>query len=508
MSDNKRIAKNTLFLYGRMLIVLVVGLLTSRVVLNKLGVDDYGIYNVVGGFVTIFGFLNGAMANATQRSITFELALGDLEKQIKTFSTSVNLHLFLAIIIAFFAETVGLWFLYHKMTIPTDRMDAAFWVYQLSVAATVMIVMSVPYTSTIIAHEAMDAFAWISIMDIFLKLVIVYAITLVESDRLIFYATLLFLVQLLDQIIYRTYCHRKFKEARYRMVFDKFKFKEMSNIAGWSLFGNIAGVGYTQGLNVLLNMFFGPTVNAARGIAVTVQGVVSGFISNIQMAINPQITKSYASANLYRMHSLIFSSSKFCFFLLLMIVLPIILEAGAILKLWLKIVPEYTEWFVRIILLIMLTDTLSNPMMVSSQAVGKVKIYQSVVGGILLMILPISYFVLRSGASPLSVFIVQLVVSCIATFLRVLIVSRMIDLSLKTYFVKVIVRIVPVFLISLSISGGCKLFMHQGLLYSLVIIIISPVVVAFTVITIGLSKEEKEMCKILLRKFNLKLCKG
>lgn len=506
MSDNKRIAKNTLFLYGRMLIVLIVGLLTSRVVLNALGVDDYGIYNVVGGFVVIFGFLNGAMANATQRSIAFELALGDLKKQIKTFSTSVNLHLILAIIIAILAETIGLWFLYHEMTIPQERMEAAFWVYQLSVAATVMIVMSVPYTSMIIAHEAMGAFAWISIMDVLLKLVIVYAITLVEYDRLVFYATLIFLVQLLDQIIYRTYCHRKFKEARYRMVFDKSKFKEMSNIAGWSLFGNIAGVGYTQGLNILLNIFFGPAVNAARGIAVTVQGVVSGFVNNIQMAINPQITKSYASDNMNRMHSLIFSSSKFCFFLLLMLVLPIILEAGIILKLWLKIVPEYTEWFVRIILVIMLTDVLSNPMMVSSQAVGKVKVYQSVVGGLLLLILPISYWVLRLGASPVSVFVVQLIISCLATFLRVYIVSKMIDLSLRVYFAKVVARVVPVFIISLLVTVGFKFLMHTGLIYSLFIIVLSPIVVVLTVVAIGLSKEEKEMGKSILKKFNLRLC--
>lgn len=245
-----------------------------------------------------------------------------------------------------------------------------------------------------------------------------YLLTIVTFDRLIFYAALLLSISILDRLIYGIYCKRHFKEARVKLMFNKRIFKEMANIAGWSLFGNIAGVFYTQGLNVLLNMFFGPIVNAARAIAVTIQGVVTGFVSNFQMALNPQITKSYATGDLSRMHSLIFASSKYSFFLLLLIVLPIMIETQTILAVWLKNVPAHTVWFVRIILCILLIDALSNPLMISSQAVGQVKVYQSVVGGLLLLILPIAYIALKLGGNPEMVFIVHLIISMVALFVE------------------------------------------------------------------------------------------
>ena len=489
--NNKRIAINTLMLYFRMALVLIVGLFTSRVILNTLGVENYGIYNVVGGFVLIFSFLNGAMATASQRFITFELAHDNIERQIKTFSTAVNIHIFLALIIVIFAETIGLWFFYHELVIPQDRMVAAMWVYQISIATIFISIISVPYNSLIIAHEKMSAFAWISILDVSLKLGILYLLIIATCDKLILYALLLFIIQVIDRIIYGWYCVKNFREASYRPIFDRTMFKGMTNIAGWSLFGNIAGIGYTQGINILLNIFFGPAVNAARGIAVTVQGVVGGFASNIQMAINPQITKSYALQDYHRLHSLIFSSSKYCFFLLYIFILPLLFNTEFILFMWLKTVPEYTVWFVRITLCITLLEALSNPLMIANQAVGKVKIYQSIVGGTLLLIVPIAYLVLKLGGNPTTVFIVQLIVALIATFLRIVIVSRMIDLSLNQYFSKVICRITLVFTISLLTTYGIASLLSGSPSENIFMIGLPPIIVMINSYYLGLSKNEK-----------------
>lgn len=492
-SKNKRIAKNTIVLYLRMILILVVGLYTSRVVLNTLGVEDYGLYNVVGGFVTVFAFLNGAMSTATQRFITFELAKGDLQRQRTTFSTAINIHLALAIVITLLAETIGLWFVYNKLVIPADRFTAAFWVYQLSIAALFIQIVSIPYNAAIIAHEKMSAFAFISILDVTLKLVIVYALTLVSWDKLIFYAVLLFLVGVLDRIIYGTYCGKNFPEAKYSFVIDKSLLKEMTNIAGWSLFGNLAGVGYTQGLNILLNMFFGPAVNAARGVAVTVQGVVSGFVANFQMALNPQITKSYAVNDLSRMHSLIYASSKFSFYLLFMIVWPIMIEAQEILTLWLKLVPDHTVWFMRLILSIMLIEALANPMMISSQAVGKVKVYQSVVGGLLLLIIPISYVALRLGANPESVFIVHLLMAVVAQFFRVLIVGRMINMSLLEYARVVLLRITAVFILVTIPTYTLYRLLPGGHIFTILVLLLTFLIECVVIVVVGLTQGERNL---------------
>lgn len=498
-SNNKRIAKNTIVLYLRMIFILCVGLFTSRVVLNTLGVEDYGIYNVVGGFVTIFTFLNGAMSTATQRFITFELVKGNLERQRITFSTAIIIHFALALIIFVFAETIGLWMLYEKLVIPEGRFTAAMWVYQLSIASCMLSIISLPYNAMIIAHEKMSAFAFISIMDVVLKLVIVYFLAIAPFDRLIFYAILLFGVQLLDRIIYGYYCSKKFEEAKFVLAFDKSIFKEMGNIAGWSLFGNIAGVSYTQGLNLLLNMFFGPTVNAARGIAVTVQGVVTGFVSNFQMALNPQITKSYATNDLKRMHSLIYASSKFSYFLLFIIVLPIFIEADPILTIWLKLVPEHTIWFLRLTLCIMLVDTLANPLMISSQATGKVKIYQSVVGGTLLLIIPVAYLGLRLCCNPETVFVIHLIFALLAQLFRVCIMAPLIQMPIYEYINRVILRVI---LVTCTVSVLMFIIykaLPNTLNFAILIIVLSVLVTGIFIIAFGFSSNERVMVFTKLR---------
>lgn len=493
-SSNKRIAKNTFILYLRMIFILCVGLYTSRIVLNTLGVEDYGIYNVVGGFVAFFSFLNGAMATATQRFITFELARGNIERQITTFSTAAIIHIAIAALIVIAAETIGLWFVCNKLIIPEERFSAAIWVYQFSILTMFVSIVSIPYNAAIIAHEKMSAFAYISILDTVLKLVIVLLLTIVSFDKLIFYAALLFGISLLDRLIYGIYCKRHFAETRVKLIFDKNLFREMTNIAGWSLFGNIAGVFYTQGLNVLLNMFFGPAVNAARAIAVTIQGVITGFVSNFQMALNPQITKSYAVGDLHRMHSLIFASSKYSFFLLLLIALPIMVETQTILTLWLKIVPGHTIWFTRLMLCILLIDALSNPLMISSQAVGRVKIYQSVVGGLMLLILPIAYIALKLGGNPEMVFIVHLLIAILALIARVVIVGRMIAFSFVSYARKVLLPVGLVFVTATSASA--ILFCAApdgGILKAAIIIVLTLFFTGTTILIAGINTTERQL---------------
>lgn len=406
-TNNKRIAKNTLMLYIRMLFTMVVSLYTSSVVLQTLGVEDFGIFSVVGGVITMFTCINAAMVSSTQRFLNFELATGNEERLRSVFNTSIQIHALIAILIIVLGETVGLWFLLKKLVIPESRMTAAMWVYHCSVLTCAVNIISAPYNADIIAHEKMYAFAYISILDVSLKLFIIYLLLISPVDKLITYAILTLLVQLLIRYIYSRYCHKHFKESKLELRINKPLFKEMSWFAGWSFLGNFASILYTEGLNIMLNIFFGPIVNAARGIAVQVQTAVQQFVSGFQTALNPQITKNFAIGNMEQMHSLMFRSARFSFLLLFFVSLPVLLETDYLLTLWLKVVPENTVVFTRIMICISLIYTTANPCVVANQATGKVKVYQMVVGGILLTILPISYIVLKLGAPAYSVFIVH-----------------------------------------------------------------------------------------------------
>lgn len=444
----KRIAKNTLLLYVRMLFMLVVGLYTSRVVLQTLGVQDFGIYNVVGGVIAMIGFLQGSLGAASSRYITYDLGKGDIDVMKKTFGNIITIHLLLAGVILLFGETIGLWFLIEKLNIPSDRHTAALWVYQFSIFTSMMAVVSVPYNAAIIAHEKMSVFAYISIYDAVAKLVIVYLLLVSPFDKLIVYAVLIFLVQCSSRIIYNIYCFRHFEETRAKLAFDKKLFREIFAFAGWTMNGNLAVIGYTQGLNILLNLFFCPAVNAARGIAVQVQSIAQQFCTNFQMALNPQITKSYAQGEFEYMHKLIIASSKFSFFILFFIALPLMLEAKQVLYWWLGVVPEYTVHFLRLILCTSLLFTLSNPIIISVHATGKLKYFQIIEGTMLLSIVPIAYLLLKFfSIPPESVFIVHIVVEICTQYVRLRIVLPMIQMKLLPYFYKVICRILLVVII-------------------------------------------------------------
>ena len=490
-ANNQRIAKNTLLLYVRMLFGMLVSLYTSRVILQTLGVEDYGVYNVVGGVITMFTFLNSAMSSATSRYITFEIGKGNMEQLKKVFSTSLQIHTIIALLIVILGETVGLWFLMNELVIPDGRMDAAMWVYQCSIVTAVVTIMSVPYNADIIAHEKMSAFAYISLLEIILKLAIVYLLVVLPFDKLKVYAVLVLMVGLLIRYIYTRYCHKHFEESHYIHRIDKPLLKEMSSFAGWSFWGNLSFVLYSQGLNMMLNIFFGPIVNAARGIASQIQGVVQQFVSNFQMALNPQITKTYASGELDKMHSLMFRSARFSFMLLFFLSLPIMLETNYILSLWLGIVPENTVIFARIIIAISLIYTTANPCVIANQATGKVKVYQTVVGGLLLLILPISYIVLKMGAPAYSVFIVHFCVESVAQFARMYMLRNMIDLPLLSYVKNIYLPIMGVVALSIVLPMLVYNNMQEGIIRFLAVGMTCVVSVAITSLFFGMTRNER-----------------
>lgn len=502
--NNKRIAKNTLFLYFRMMFTMGVSLYTSRVVLNNLGVQDYGIYNVVGGVIAMFSFLNGSMSSATQRFITYAIGKGDQQQLEKVFSTSLQIHALISLVVVILGETIGLWFLYEKLVIPDDRMTAAVWVYQCSILAAIVSIMSVPYNASIVAHEKMSAFAYISILEVSLKLFIVLMLVLSPWDKLITYAVFYFLIQLLIRCIYARYCSKNFPESKYHHVFHYPLLKEMGSFAGWSFWGNLAAILYTDGLNMMLNMFFGPLVNAARGIAVQVQGAVLQFVSNFQMALNPQITKNFAVGNLKQMHMLMFCSARFSYYLLFMLTLPIMLETEWILTLWLKTVPHEAIIFTQLMICITLIYTTANPCIIANQATGKVKKYQAVCGGILLLILPLSYIVLKLGAPAYSVFVVQFVIELFAQLARMIMLRKLIDLSVIQYFTNIYLPILGVTLISVIIPVFVHINIENAFLRFLMVCITTVFSVCAVAYCIGLSKSEKNFVR---EKVKLKLCK-
>lgn len=433
-ANNNRIAKNTLLLYIRMFFMLLISLYTSRVVLSTLGIVDYGINNVVGGVITMLGFLTGSLSAASSRYITYDLGKGDMIALKKTFGNILSIHYILAAIVLVLGETLGLWFMSTQLQIPPEREIAAMWVYQFSILSFILAVINVPYNATIIAHEKMSAFAYISIADAILKLLIVYLLVIIPYDKLIIYVILYFCIQAFDRIIYGIYCSRHFEETHTRLRYDGSLFREIFAFAGWTMNGNLAAIGYTQGLNILLNIFFGPTVNAARGIAVQVQGVCQQFCNNFQMALNPQLTKNYAQGDFDNMHRLLVKSSKFSFYILFFIVLPLMFKAEFVLKLWLGIVPEHTVTFLRLILIVGLLYTLSNPIIVSVHATGKLKKFQLIEGTMLLTIVPIAYILLKFfGIRPEYVFVVHIAVELCTQYARLRIVLPMINMKLGDY---------------------------------------------------------------------------
>lgn len=492
-SNNKTIAKNTLFMYFRMFFTMCVSLYTSRVVLAALGFSDYGLYNVIGGIIAMFTFINGAMSNMTSRFITFHLGQMDYKRLSEVFSMAFFIHCCLAITILILGETVGLWFLCNKMVIPEGRMFAAQWLYQLSVASTLMAIISVPFTSDIIAHEKMSIYAYISVFDAILKLIIVLIIAYSPIDKLIFYATLLFAVQVLDFLFNLIYCYCHFAESKVRPIWDKDMFKEMGKFTGWSTFGNFSYMFYTQGLNILINMFCGPVVNAARGIAVQVETAMAQFTNSIQTAINPQIIKSYSSGDKKRMNSLIFASSRYCFYLMLLLSLPVILCANYILGLWLGDFPDHTVNFIRLTLVCTLLDTLVNPLFTANLATGKVAIYNKSLAILSLSFIPITYLGIRITHIPEIVFVLNILRNVIGIGVRMFIFRSQLGVGIHEYASHVLWRILPVVVIASVIPFFVYRTIGSETFPSFLLTCITAVIsTMLSVYMVGLNKFERE----------------
>mgnify|MGYP001107815184 CR=1 FL=1 len=498
--SNKRIAKNTLLLYFRMIFIMVISLFTSRINLQSLGVENFGIYNVVGGVVAMFSILTGALGVATSRFITFELGKGNKEKLHKVFSSAVTVQILMSLVVVIIAEITGVWFLNNEMIIPQDRLYAANWVLQFSILSFVLTLINVPYNACIIAHEKMSAFAYITIYEVIMKLVIAYSVFVTPIDKLITYSALLLFLSFSTRLIYGIYCTKHFEECQYRFVFDKRMLKQIGGFAGWTMIGNLAWVGYSQGLNILLNLFFGPSVNAARGIAMQVNEKVSSFCTNFQMALNPQITKSYAVNDLNRMHTLIYASSKYSFFLLLFLSLPILIETESILYYWLGNYPEHTAWFVRLIFMVLMVEVVANPLTVGAQANGHIKKYQIIVGTILLMIVPLSYIALKMGYPPEAVFVVHLIIVILAQCVRVIMVKNMISMPISEYVKRVVLRIFAVVATSVVFPIILHLKLPNSLLCIMLTCLVSCISVLLSVYILGLTVVERN-------KINLKIIK-
>lgn len=500
--SNKRIAKNTIFLYIRMILVLAVSLYTSREILSILGVVDFGIYNVVAGSITLLGFFNGAMASATQRFLSFEIGQKNIARLFQVFNATVVIHIAISIGVFVIAETVGLFLLKKYMVIPQERYDASIWVYHMSILAFMSSVILVPFNALIISFERMQTFAYISIVDVCLKLLIVYLVSHFGEDKLITYSVLYLIAGLLILVFTIIYVVKVLNVPRFRFVKDIRLYKSLVTYSGWSLFGGIAAVLQNQGINVLLNIFHGPVVNASRAIVVQVQGAVRNLVTNLHLAANPQIVKSYSANDLNNYFSIIFTISKFSFFLLLLISLPIILEPEVVLTIWLGIVPDYAGFFLTLILIDSLVTCVSGPLLVAVQAIGKIKLYQIVVGSLLIFSFPISYLFLSLGYEPYIVFYVNIFIECIALIFRIFFLKKLINFSIVRFLNEVIGRIflvtiialpVPIFLSSLHMTDYFRL----GLVSLATLIIVPCVIYIF-----GLRKRERLKIRLYIqRKF-------
>lgn len=451
--NNRKIAKNTTILYVRQLFALIVSLYTAGIVLRILGVENYGIYNVVGGIVSLFSFINGAMASSTQRFLNFEMGCNNKEKISQVFSMSMSIHILIAIIIFFLAETIGLWFLNYKLVIPVDKLFAANLVYQLSVVSAVILITQTPYAASIIAHERMSIYGYVGVIEVVLRVLLLYFLIIIPFDKLVLYAGLVFIVSFGIAIFYRIYCIRNFAECQYHYFWDKDLFKKLASFSGWNLFGSLVSVGNNQGQNILLNLFFGPIVNAARGIAISVNGAINQFVGSFMTATKPQITKCYASNDFHNFNLLIFRSAKFSFLLLLLLSIPVLIEMQYILELWLKTPPEFSVIFCQLTIINTLIVCVSSPLMAAAQASGQLKKYIGGLAPITLLNFPLLYLFLKLGYNPVIAYVINIVIDFVAFFLRLHLISKIINISviefIKTVFLRCwllfIVLIVPLY---------------------------------------------------------------
>ncbi len=483
---------------------MAVALYTSRVVLDVLGVEDFGVYSVVGGVVTLFSFFNSAMSSATQRFFSFELGRKNSKNLSFTFNASVNIHILIGILVFILAETIGLWFVNNKLNLPLENLSTVQWVYHLSVLTFLVGIIRVPYNAMIIAHERMITYAYFSIIEVALKLLIVYLLIVIQTNKLILYAVLVFAVTFLIGVVYIVYCIKHFKESKYQFYYEPKLYKTLLSYSGWNLFGNIASVAKGQGSNILLNIFFGPAMNTAFAITLQVQSAVSVFITNFQLAINPQIIKNYSGNDLQNMFFLILQASKISFILMYILSIPLLFDTEFIMAVWLKNVPEYSVSFVLLMIINLLIESFSGPLMTGTQATGKIKYYQIIVGLLLFLNLPISYVFLRIYEIPQIVFIISMVLSSIALIARLFILKHLTGFSITIFLEKVLLKAFLIVIFSLGIPYLIIKIMEVGVLRLIILLIASSSTVLVLSYFIGIDKRErKQINKIVSKKLNL-----
>lgn len=489
-ANNKRIAKNTLMLYIRMLLIMGVNLYTSRIILQALGVDDFGLYNIVGGVVVLFTFINNAMVASTQRFLNYELGRNNPEEAQKVFSASLSIHFAIAAVFLILAETVGLWFLNTYIQIPPGRETAANWVYQFTIITSIINIIRTPYNASIIAHERMSFYAYISIIEVVLKLLVVYLVYLF-ADRLISYAALITIVTLIVFGGYYLFCRKKFPICRYKFEYNKQRYLSIASFSGWSLFGSTANMGAQQGLNILLNIFFGVATNAAIGIANQVSHAIYTFVSNFQTAFNPQIVKTFAAKQHNDFYNLIYNTSRYSFFLLFALALPISIYCSEILNLWLTDVPDYAKEFCIIMIVSSLFDALSGPLWMSVYASGKIKSYQITISCLLFSTLIFAYLVAKLGYNPIIVLWIKPLISVIIYLYRIQYCHRNLGLSLIKYTKLVISKCLLITIVSIVLSFSISQLLENT--HLIIKVAISFLVTMSSIFLLGLTSTEKEL---------------
>lgn len=496
---NHRIAKNTIFLYLRTIIMTAISLFTSRLTLEALGIDNYGIYNVVGGFVGLMSFVSGSISGSISRFITFGLGKGN-DKQLKViFSTSVNVQLAISFIILIMGETIGIWFVSNELNLPPDNSVIANWVLQCSLITFVASMLTVPYSACIVAHEKMAVFAYMTIIDVSLKLIFVYTLFITPFNVLITYASALSIVSILNVGIYYLYCIRHFKECRYEAILDKKLLKEMSGFAGWSFLGNTAYLFNTQGVNIIINLYFGVTLNAARGIVTQVTGAIMTFINNFTMAFNPQITKSFAEGNQPYLFSLICRGAKFSFFLLLLVLIPVEIETPYLLGLWLKEVPPFTSSFLRLQLLCDSILVIGTSGYTAIMATGNIRNYQIAVTIVGCLVFPITWIAYYFGAPAIVTYLIFIPIYICLIIIRLKFLKKLLQFPLSEFLYTTLLPIGKVCFLAIPIPLLLSLNMVDNFMRLVVITLVSLICTSFTIYMCGLSTREREIIRLKLQ---------
>ena len=506
-NDNKKIATNTIFLYIRMRVVLGLSLYTTRVVLNILGIVDYGIYNIVCGFVSMFAFLNNSLANGVQRFYNFKKGKCSSNEIPDVYSTSLAILAILVMIVFCLLETLGVWYIYNKMIIPAERFEAAFWIFQCSVVSLIFVILQVPYSAAILAFERMDFYAFVSIIDAILKLLIVLILPYSTLDNLGLYGVLSLLVSVSNFILYYCYSKKHFnKELQLKKIKNRKLFKEITTFSGWNVFGTFAYMIKDQGLNVLLNAFFGPIVNAAKGVAMQVNSALQGFSTNIVAAIRPQLVQSYSAGNVMRVENLMFSMSRMIFVMLFCLSLPIIMELNFILHIWLSdSIPEYTIIFTDLVLVNMIITSMNTPLSQVVHATGRMRNYQVCTSFVICTILPISWGLLKLGYSPVSTFVVCIIVSIFNQVVCLFLLRKIFPFSIKSYVVKIVMPCIVLSGFSLIVPMTIKVLISEGyprLVINTLTTVLATVLLSYLVV---FSKDEKKLMNEFVQRFRKRI---